>query len=47
MKGKGEKRHDARKSPASAELWRKEKKERNAARGPQRWDDEKKVWYRG
>jgi hypothetical protein len=37
MKGKGEKRHDARKSPGAAEQWRKEKHERNVARGKQVW----------
>ena len=37
MKRKNEKDHDNRKSPGSAELFDKQRKERNAARPKQRW----------
>jgi len=37
MKGKNEKDHRAKKSMGAAELWRKQKKQRNAARGKQVW----------
>lgn len=45
MANVGTKRHDDRKSEGSAEVWRKQKKQRNAARGKQRYDLERKVWY--
>ncbi len=37
MKRKNEKDHYAKKNAGSAELFKKQKKERNAARGKQRW----------